>query len=203
MTEKGLLIVFSGPSGVGKDTLLREFLRTSPDCVRSVSVTTRAPREGEVHGQDYFFVSREEFGGYAARGELLEYAEYGGNYYGTPGAAVEEQRAHGRHVILKIDVQGALKVRELVGDAVFIFVMPPSWQTLRTRLENRNTEHPDAVRHRLDIAQNEIAMADRYDYVVVNDSLEHCLLQLSAILTAESCKTANRMNFIREVLGNA
>ena len=142
MMRKGLLIVYSGPSGVGKGTILGPYLKEHPEAVLSVSMTTRAPRPGETDGVEYHFVTREQFESEIAAGGLLEYAQYSGNYYGTPHRMVEEQRAQGRDVVLEIEVQGAAHIRKVCPDAVFIFVMPPSYETLENRLSGRAPNRP-------------------------------------------------------------
>lgn len=203
MAKRGLLIVFSGPSGVGKGTVLQYFFKRNADCIYSISATTRTPRIGEEEGKDYYFITREKFGELAAKGEMLEYAEYNGNYYGTPKAMVEKQRNLGKHVILEIEVKGALEVRKNNPDAVLIFVMPPSWEALRRRLSGRGTDLPDAVEERMRIAGDEIALAREYDYVIVNDSVEGCAGQLRAVISAAACVPANQEDLIREVLEDA
>lgn len=203
MTKPGLLIVFSGPSGAGKDTVLKRFLDENPDCALSVSATTRAPREGEVDGENYFFITRERFGELTAMGEMLEYAYYNGNYYGTPKDMVEEQRARGKNVILEIEVQGALKIKEMGIDAVFIFLMPPSWKTLKQRLANRNTDSPWNVAERLNIAVTEMESAHLYDYIVVNDDLDACTAQMKAVVAAAQCRAEYCRELVEEVLRDA
>ncbi|MDL2234407.1 guanylate kinase [Ruminococcaceae bacterium OttesenSCG-928-L11] len=203
MTEKGSLIVLSGPSGVGKDTVLKLFLERYPDCALSVSATTRAPRPGEIDGTDYFFISRQRFMELVEAGEMLEYAEYNGNCYGTPKAAVEARRTAGQHVILEIEVQGAMALKQRGEQAVFIFLMPPNWQTLRHRLEKRGTEAPEVIGNRLCIARDEIGQAPEYDYIVVNDDLDRCTDQLHAVIAAAGCRTENMSAFIQEVIEDA
>lgn len=203
MTKQGLLIVFSGPSGVGKDTLLHHLLEKDQRCVLSVSATTRAPRPGEVDGVDYFFISRERFGELVARGEMLEYAQYGDNLYGTPRQPVNEQLASGTNVILEIEVQGAMQIKKQHPDAVFIFVMPPDWQTLCTRLQNRGTETSDVLARRLALARAEIRRAAEYDYVLVNDHIERCVEHFSAVITAAGATARHMKQFIEEVACHA
>lgn len=202
MTEQGQLIVLSGPSGVGKDTVLRRFLKQSPDCALSISATTRPPREGEVDGRDYFFLTREKFLELVEKGDMLEYAEYGGNFYGTPKAKVEEQLAGGKNVILEIEVQGALKIKEMRLNVVLTFIMPPSWDVLRERLELRGTDSPEKVAERLSIAKKEIKKACLYDFIIVNDDIDICISELKTVVSAARLRTEYRQNLIKEVLYN-
>lgn len=203
MTKAGLLIVFSGPSGVGKDTVLRYFLKQREDCVLSVSATTRDPRPGETEGVDYFYITQERFDELVARGEMLEYAQYGGNFYGTPRQAVDDQLQQGYNVILEIEVQGARQIRKLRPDAVFVFVMPPSWNCLATRLKNRGTESAEALQNRLDLARSEIQNAMDYDYILINDDVERCAKKFDAVVTAARCSSRHMQDFIREVFSHA
>jgi len=203
MIKPGLLIVLSGPSGVGKDTILDKLLAGRDDCVLSLSATTRAPRGGETEGVEYSFVSRERFEQIAAAGEMLECAEYSGNLYGTPAGPVVEQRTAGKHVILEIEVQGALQIRERCPDAVFIFIIAPSMDVLRQRLEARGTETPEAIQRRMDVAKDEISKAHLYDYIVINQDLDECVTRLSAVITAADCHIDRMNDFIKGVCDNA
>ena len=189
MREKGLLIVRSGPSGVGKGTVRKEIF-SQPDTAfeYSISMTTRKPREGEVHGVDYFFKSREEFEELISQGKLLEYAEYVGNYYGTPVDYVRETLDAGRDVFLEIEVKGARQVREKFPEGLFIFLMPPSLTELQNRIVTRGTETEDLIRNRMLTAREEIEMMHLYDYVVENDRVEHACDRIKAIVTAEHCR---------------
>jgi len=189
MREKGLLIVLSGPSGVGKGTVRKEIF-SQPDTAfeYSISMTTRKPREGEVHGVDYFFKSREEFEELISQGKLLEYAEYVGNYYGTPVDYVRETLDAGRDVFLEIEVKGARQVREKFPEGLFIFLMPPSLTELQNRIVTRGTETEDLIRNRMLTAREEIEMMHLYDYVVENDRVEHACDRIKAIVTAEHCR---------------
>ena len=189
---KGMILVISGPSGVGKGTLRQRLLRRFPSMRRSISVTTRRPRPGEVHGRDYFFVSREEFQRMISEGAFLEWAWVFDELYGTPARWVEEQLTKGIDVILEIDVQGALQVREKKPDAVLVFIMPPSWEELERRLRKRHTEDEEEVRKRLEVAKREIEMAPRYDYIVVNDDLDQAAYELECIVVAEKCRSSRR-----------
>jgi guanylate kinase len=183
MTDKrGLLIVISGPSGVGKDTLIKRLLELDRNLRYSVSCTTRPPRPGEVDGVDYTFVTRERFQQLIDEGAFLEYAEYDGNLYGTLVERVEKARGAGNDIVLKIEVKGAEQVRQQVPDGVFIFVAPPSTQELERRHELRNSESMDDRASRLKIAQDEMKYAARYDHVVVNDELERAVAEVLAII---------------------
>ena len=197
--QPGLLIVYSGPSGVGKGTILAPYLAAHPETVLSVSVTTRAPRPGERDGIDYSFITRERFDELATGGGLPEYAEYSGNCYGTPRAAVETQLAAGCNVLLEIEVQGAMKVRRTFPQAVFIFVLPPSYETLRERLTGRNTETAEVVERRLAAARLELSYAAQYDYVIVNDDADKARAQLDAIICASKCRTNYMQTMIDKV----
>ena len=187
MKRKGLLIVFSGPSGCGKGTMIAEILKRG-DCAVSVSATTRAPREGELNHVHYHFISREEFSQRIAADGLLEYAEYCGNFYGTPRAEVEAMRKEGKNVILEIEVQGGLQIREKCPDAVLIFTIPPSIAELRRRLHKRGTETDDMIEKRIARAKEELPIAQKYDYIVLNDKLEDAVDDFFAIVRAESMR---------------
>lgn len=185
MARQGNLVVLSGPSGVGKDTLLRQLLQRVPGVVKCVTATTRPLREGEQHGVDYLFLSQEEFERWIVEGKFLEYARYNQAYYGTPQQMVEEPRAKGLDVILKIEVQGGLQVRQRVPEAILIFVQPPSLEVLRQRLSARGTDTPEQIARRLRIAEEEMRAMPQYDYLVTNDDLEQAVDLLRAILLAE------------------
>lgn len=190
LNDRGLLIVISGPSGVGKGTVRRAlFERANHNLEYSVSMTTRPPREGEVHGKDYYFVTREEFERYIKEGKFLEYAEFVNNYYGTPLEYVEERLAQGKEVVLEIEVQGAMQVREKIPDAVFIFIAPPSRKALRERITKRATEPEEIINQRMEKAEREFHMAHMYDYIVVNDTVENAADRIMAIIRAEHART--------------
>lgn len=197
MSEQGLLVILSGPSGSGKGTVLRSLLSGREDITVSISATTRAPRPGERDGVDYFFRTQEDFERMIREDQLLEYARYSGNYYGTPASFIRSQREQGRHVLLEIEVQGALQVMERCPDAVPVFLVPPSMQELEDRLRGRGTETEDAIRRRLEAAHREIAQMGRYQYIVVNDQVEKAAEDLSSILRAET-RRFDRMKQIRE-----
>ncbi len=185
---KGKLIVLTGPSGVGKGTLLRSLLANHPDLYLSVSATTRSPRPGEVHGRDYFFVSRSEFEQMVAKGELLEWAEFAGNYYGTPRAAVEAQVAAEKWVVLEIELNGARQVRKAFPEAKLIFVLPPSLAELEQRIRGRNQDNEAAIAQRLLRAREEMAAADEFDLQIVNDDLERALKEIEhQLFTPATC----------------
>ncbi|CAM3743726.1 guanylate kinase [Mesobacillus thioparans] len=189
MQEKGLLIVLSGPSGVGKGTVRKE-LFSQPDTAfeYSVSATTRLPREGERNGVDYFFKTREEFEGMIREDQLLEYAEFVGNYYGTPVEYVRETLDAGKDVFLEIEVQGASQVRKKFPEGLFIFLAPPSLSELESRIVTRGTETEDIIRGRMKAAREELEMMELYDYVVENDQVERAAARVKSIVVAEHCR---------------
>ncbi len=172
MANKGTLVLFSGPSGAGKDTVLDVILRKDENLQRSISVTTRAIREQEIDGEDYHFITRDEFQTMIDNGDVLEFAQYGENLYGTPKAPVDKWLNEGKTVILKIEVQGAAKIKEMYPEAIAIFLLPPSMKELEKRLRSRATEDEDDIQRRLEIAKNEMMRSVDYDYKVVNDSIE-------------------------------
>ncbi len=202
MKNKGRMIVVSAPSGCGKGTILAEILK-SDKFYYSISATTRAPREGEKDGVNYHFITKEEFERQIENGGMLEYAEYCGNYYGTPKKILEEKMNEGINVILEIEVQGAMKVRKLVPDAVFIFIVPPSISELERRLRKRGTETDDVIAKRVAEAAGEIKKAPDYDYIVVNGDLDDAVDDFKKIIRAEEMKSAYSKNIIDEVLENA
>ncbi len=190
LNERGLLVIISGPSGVGKGTI-RKALFEIPDnnfCY-SVSMTTRKPREGEVDGQDYFFVSKEEFERRISENGFLEYAEFVGEYYGTPLDYIEKQMSLGKEVIVEVEVQGALQVQERIPEAVFIFIVPPSKKALIERLKNRGTDSQEKINKRIEKAEREYSLAYKYDYIVVNDEVKNAADRIYAIIRAEHAKT--------------
>lgn len=200
--NKGRLIVFSAPSGCGKGTMLTEILKdNSFRC--SVSTTTRAPREGEIDGVNYFFISKEEFESKVSNDEFLEYAEYCENFYGTLRTEVDSYLEQGINVILEIEVQGAMKVRELRPDAVFVFIAPPSVNELRRRLNKRGTETQEVIEKRIAAAVTELPYMDKYDYIIVNDALEDAVSDFFAVIRSETLKTSAQAEFIEEVIKNA
>ncbi len=192
--NKGVLFLVSGPSGAGKGTVLQSFLPKHPDMFYSVSATTRAPRPGEIDGKNYFFMSQEAFKKLKDEGGFLESATFCGNSYGTPRKAVMEKLEKGIDVLLEIEVQGALQVMESYPEGVFIFIAPPSMEELRSRLIGRKTEEASVIEKRLTRAEDEMKLAEKYTYVVVNDVAERAAEDLEAILIAEKLRTARRMD---------
>lgn len=200
--NKGRLIVFSAPSGCGKGTMLAEILKdNSFRC--SVSTTTREPRKGEIDGVNYFFISKEEFEKKVSNDEFLEYAEYCENFYGTLKTEVDSYLEKGINVILEIEIQGAMKVRELRPDALFVFIAPPSVNELRRRLNKRGTETQEVIEKRIAAAITELPYMDKYDYIIVNDALEDAVSDFFAVIRSEQLKTSAQAEFIEEVIKNA
>lgn len=195
----GLLIVLSGPSGAGKGTLCQELLKQMPHLKYSVSATTRQPRQGEVDGLHYYFRSREEFQAMIEGDELLEWAEFCGNYYGTPKFAVEQAIQAGNDVILEIEIQGALQIKKRFPQGVFIFIVPPSMDELSQRIHKRGTESEEVIQRRLQTALQELEYVTEYDYVVVNDEVPLAVDKLKCILVAEKCRVKRRPYVFREV----
>lgn len=188
----GLLIILSGPSGAGKGTLCRELLKQMPEVKYSVSATTRRPRPGEVDGFHYYFRSREEFQTMIEQEQLLEWAEYCGNYYGTPQFAVEQAIQAGNDVVLEIEIQGAMQVKKRFPQGVFIFVVPPSLAELSQRIYKRGTESEEVIQKRLQTAARELEYVSEYDYVVVNDEMPLAADKLKSILIAEKCRVKRK-----------
>ncbi len=191
LNERGLLIVISGPSGVGKGTVRKAlFEMEGHNLDYSVSMTTRSIREGEVDGKDYYFVSMEEFQKRIDENKFLEYARFVNNYYGTPIDKVQAKLNKGKEVVLEIEVEGALQVRKEFSDAVFIFIAPPTKKTLYDRLKRRGTESEDIIRERMDKANREFALAHKYNYIVINDEVENAADRIMAIIRAEHARTS-------------
>lgn len=191
MTQRGLLIVLSGPSGVGKGTVRKAiFEEEGIDFQYSISATTRQPRVGEVDGEDYFFVSREEFEQKIVNGDMLEYAQYVNNYYGTPKSFIDETLASGRDVFLEIDVQGALQVKSKMPEGIYIFLTPPDLTNLRERLVGRGTDSQEVIEKRVAAGRDELKQMINYDYAVENDQVIHAVDRIKAIITAERLRVA-------------
>ncbi|MBO4678721.1 MAG: guanylate kinase [Lachnospiraceae bacterium] len=196
----GLLIVMSGFSGAGKGTLMKRLMSDYDDFAFSVSMTTRAPREGEVNGREYFFVTREEFEKTIAEDGLVEYAQYVGNYYGTPKAYVNEQLKKGKNVILDIEVQGAMQIKEKFPDALMVFVIPPSIEVLLKRLRARGTESEEVISRRITQAKTECTYMDRYEYIVINDDLDTAVKEMYAMISSAKYTVSRRREFIANII---
>ena len=197
--SKGVLVVVSGFSGSGKGTIMKRLLEKYDNYGLSISATTRQPREGETHGKEYFFQTTEEFEEMIKQGQLIEYAQYVGNYYGTPKAYVEEQRNRGKDVILEIEIQGAMKIKEQYPDTVLLFVTPPSAEELKRRLVGRGTETEDVIESRLVRAVQESEGMELYDYLIVNDDLETCVDEVHAIIQSEHDRASRNGSFIEKI----
>lgn len=196
--EQGKTFIVSGPSGVGKSTVLRELFRGRDDLYFSISATTREPREGEQDGVHYHFIDVSRFQELIESDSLLEYAEYVGNFYGTPKKYVDKAMNEGKDVILDIEVQGAIQVKTKRPDTVRIFIAPPSWDELERRLRSRGTDSDEKIQKRLLRAKTELQTADVYDYFVINDTVDRAVREISAIMLAEHCKPADRMKILSE-----
>ena len=199
MREKGILIVVSGFSGSGKGTIMKELLKQYDNYALSISATTRNPRPGEKDGREYFFKTVEDFEKMIAKEELIEYARYVDNYYGTPRAYVEEQLDAGKDVILEIEIQGALKVKEKFPDTLLLFVTPPSAEELKNRLIGRGTETADVIASRLRRAAEESEGMNNYDYILINDQVEDCVDQLHQIILSERCRAQRNEELINTI----
>ncbi len=194
----GTLIVISAPSGAGKGTVINKLLEKNDNLWLSVSATSRIPRDNDKEGETYYFYSKEEFEDRIKEGYFLEYAEYAGNYYGTPKEFIGSKLDNGIDVILEIEIQGAMQIKELVPEALFIFIMPPTLEELKRRLVGRNTDSKDKIIERFKIAYKEINEVSKYNYVVVNDEVDNAVSKIEAIIKAEKC----RVDRIEEVLLN-
>ena len=190
---RGLLIVISGASGTGKGTVCKKLLADLPEVAYSISATTRTPRPGEVDGREYYFLNKDEFQTWIAEEKFLEYANVYGNFYGTPINKIEERLNRGEDIILEIDVQGALSVKRKCPEGIYIFLLPPSLEELKNRIEGRGTENPESLSRRLKNAVAEIKIGLQYDYVVVNDTIDNAAAQIKSILTAERCKVGRNL----------
>ncbi len=196
--KKGKTFIICGPSGVGKGTVVAKLLASDPALYFSVSATTRAPRAGEENGVHYHFLTREKFEEWIAAGDFLEHAEYVGNLYGTPRIYVDQAMEQGRDVLLDIEIQGAAQVREKRPDVVRIYVAPPSWEELERRLVGRGTEDMEKVRSRLARGKEEFSAAKDFDYLVINDTVDHAVEELQAIMLAEHCRPVERTALITQ-----
>jgi len=202
LNDRGLLIVISGPSGVGKGTVRSAlFNLEGHDLVYSISMTTRKPRQGEKNGQEYYFISKEEFEKNIQEDKMLEYAEFVGNYYGTPLETVENLLEEGHEVVLEIEVQGAEQVRKKMPDAVFVFIAPPSLEALYSRLFSRGTESAELIQQRIEKARREIDLAYKYDYIVVNDTVENAADKILAIIRSEHASVKRTYENYKKILG--
>ena len=199
MEQKGILMVLSGFSGAGKGTLVKGLIQKYDNYSLSISMTTRAPREGERHGVEYFFTDKQNFEETIKQNGLIEYASYCGNYYGTPRDYVEEQMAQGKNVILEIEIQGALKIKEKFPESLLIFVTPPSAEELKRRLEKRGTESPEVIAQRLARAVEESKGIEAYDFIVVNDDLETCIEEIHCLVDAARRAPIRSKEFISEI----
>ena len=197
--KKGLLIVVSGPSGTGKGTICKAIVEKRDDVFLSVSATTRQSREGEQNGVHYHFLSKAEFEQNIENGQMLEHAVFCGNYYGTPKKAVDQMLEAGKNVILEIEVQGAMKVREKYPEGVYVFVLPPSMAELRRRLTGRGTETDEVVEERLKTALKEFGYIEKYNYILLNDEVDKAVKRLESIIDAEHCRIERNTNIIEEV----
>lgn len=199
MNHQGILVVVSGFSGAGKGTLMKELLKRYDNYALSISATTRAPREGETYGKEYFFVTKEQFEKMRDERKLIEYAQYVNNYYGTPKEYVEQKMAEGKDVILEIEIQGALKVKKRFPDALLLFVTPPSAEELRRRLVGRGTETLEVINARLARAAEEASGMEAYDYLLINDDLDRCVEEMHQLIQLQHRKTSYHLDFLSKM----
>lgn len=199
MNNHGILVVVSGFSGAGKGTLMKALLGRYQNYALSISATTRQPREGETDGVEYFFVTRERFEEMIAQNQLIEYAQYVNNFYGTPKEYVSKQMADGNDVILEIEIQGALKIKERFPEALLLFVLPPNAEELKHRLVGRGTESMDVIEARLHRAREEADGMDSYDYILINDKIDTCVEEMHQVIQAQHNKVNNNLNFINQI----
>lgn len=199
MKREGLIMIISAPSGAGKTTLCRKLLQRFPSMRESISYTTRQPRAGEIHGEDYFFVSRDEFQAMIAADTFAEWAEVHGNLYGTALSTLEEARRTGTDMVLDIDCQGALKLKERFEGGAYIFILPPSMAELRRRLENRSSDAQDVIERRIERAAGEIKEARWYDYIIINDRFEQAFEELCAVVLSHQRKTFRMMEQVAKL----
>lgn len=199
MKRKGCLIVVSGPSGTGKGTVCSALLEKHKEIAYSISATTRQPRTGEVDGVNYYFLAKNVFEKMIEDGELLEWAEVYGNYYGTPLKKIQERLADGQDILLEIDTQGAMSVKEKFPDEIYIYIMPPSLKELERRLKTRGTDSAESIERRLKSAAGEMEIAERYNYIVVNEQVEQAVEQIAAIVDAEHCRVGRNKKIIDNI----
>ena len=199
MNHQGILVVVSGFSGAGKGTLMKELLKRYDNYALSISATTRAPREGETDGKEYFFVTKEQFEKMRDERKLVEYAQYVNNYYGTPKEYVEQKMAEGKDVILEIEIQGALKVKKRFPDALLLFVTPPSAEELRRRLVGRGTETLEVINARLARAAEEASGMEAYEYLLINDDLDRCVEEMHQLIQLQHRKTSYHLDFLSKM----
>ncbi len=199
MKNKGILAVVSGFSGAGKGTLMKALLQKYDNYALSISATTRSPREGEADGREYFFLTEEAFEEKIRKNELIEYARYVNHYYGTPRDYVEQKMAEGKDVILEIEIQGALKVKEQYPDAILLFVMPPNALTLKNRLTGRGTETEEVIDARLKRAADEAEGIEAYDYILINDDLDACVEQMHCLIQGQHCRVSQNLELIQQM----
>ena len=203
MKDRGILIIVSGFSGAGKGTVMKKLMSEYDNYALSISATTRSPRPGEQDGREYFFKTVEEFETMIENNQLIEYAKYVGNYYGTPKEYVEKMLDEGKDVILEIEMQGTMKVKEMMPETVLVFITPPTAEELKKRLEGRGTEDSETIKARLKRASEEVVYMDKYDYLLINDKLDECVVNLHKIVQMEHSKVSrniNKINFFREDL---
>lgn len=201
MDDKGLLIVISGPSGAGKGTVCQEYLKLHPETLMSISMTTRSPRRGEEDGENYFFTDIPNFEGLIKEGGFLEYAKVYDNYYGTPKSFVKKNLLSGRDVILEIDIQGALKVKDKYEEGIFIFIVPPTMEELKRRIVGRGTETAEELVKRFKSSYEELNFITRYNYLVINDRVEEAARKIESIVIAERCRVDRNKNFYVSLQG--
>ena len=199
MKNKGILAVVSGFSGAGKGTLMKALLQKYDNYALSISATTRSPREGEADGREYFFLTEEAFEEKIRNNELIEYARYVNHYYGTPRDYVEQKMAEGKDVILEIEIQGALKVKEQYPDAILLFIMPPNALTLKSRLTGRGTETEEVIDARLKRAADEAEGIEAYDYILINDDLDACVEQMHCLIQGQHCRVSQNLELIQQM----
>lgn len=200
--KKGILIVLSGPSGTGKGTVAKGMQRKNKNVYFSISATTRKPRYNEIDGKDYYFMSKDEINDIINTGNMLEYAQYCGNIYGTPKKAIIDQLNNGKDVLLDIDVQGGAQVKEKIPDCISVFLLPPSLKVLEQRLRDRKTDSEENIKKRLKAAVGELDQVKNYDYLVVNDDLDNCVNDVLHILNSEKLKTFRMIDILKGVVNN-